>query len=98
VVLDPTLTAVKRNPWLRAFSRQLISTGKPPQVALLAHSHEHATGLRSPRGLIAISLLQRTVRDERVPFQARICFERRKSWHFDTVLRRRPVPAGSSID
>jgi len=32
----PTLTAVKRNPWLRAFYERLIAAGKLPKVALLA--------------------------------------------------------------
>lgn len=32
----PTLTAVKRNPWLKAFYERLIARGKPPKVALVA--------------------------------------------------------------
>jgi transposase len=32
----PTLTAVKRNPWLRNFYERLIARGKPAKVALLA--------------------------------------------------------------
>lgn len=32
----PTLTAVRRNPWLRAFYERLLARGKPPKVALLA--------------------------------------------------------------
>ncbi len=32
----PTLTAVKRNPWLRAFYERLIAKGKLPKVAMLA--------------------------------------------------------------
>ena len=32
----PTLTAVKRNPWLRAFYERLVATGKPKKLALIA--------------------------------------------------------------
>jgi transposase len=32
----PTLTAVRRSPWLRSFYERLIASGKPPKVALLA--------------------------------------------------------------
>jgi transposase len=32
----PTLTAVKRNPWLRAFYQGLRARGKPPKLALVA--------------------------------------------------------------
>jgi len=32
----PTVTAVSRSPWLRAFYQHLICAGKPPKVALLA--------------------------------------------------------------
>ena len=32
----PTLTAVRRNPWLRRFYERLIGRGKPPKVALTA--------------------------------------------------------------
>lgn len=32
----PTLTAVKRNPWLKAFYDRLVAAGKPKKLALLA--------------------------------------------------------------
>lgn len=32
----PTLTAVRRNPWLRAFYERLVASGKPPKVAIIA--------------------------------------------------------------
>jgi transposase len=32
----PTLSAVRRNPWLRAFYERLIARGKPPKLALMA--------------------------------------------------------------
>lgn len=32
----PTLTAVRRNPWLRAFYEHLRAAGKPPKLALIA--------------------------------------------------------------
>ncbi len=32
----PTLTAVRMNPWLRAFYRRLRAEGKLPKVALVA--------------------------------------------------------------
>jgi transposase len=32
----PVLTAVRKNPWLRAHYQQLIARGKPPKVALVA--------------------------------------------------------------
>jgi transposase len=32
----PTLTAVRCNPWLRAFYERLIARGKKPKVALIA--------------------------------------------------------------
>ncbi len=32
----PTLSAVRRNPWLRAFYERLRAAGKPPKLALLA--------------------------------------------------------------
>ncbi len=32
----PVLSAVKRNPWLRAFYERLIARGKLPKVALIA--------------------------------------------------------------
>ena len=43
----PTLTAVKRSPWLRAFYQRLISTGKPPKVALLASMRKLITAIYS---------------------------------------------------
>ena len=32
----PTLTAVRKNPWLRAYYEGLIARGKLPKVALVA--------------------------------------------------------------
>jgi len=32
----PVLTAVRRNPWLKAFYDRLIARGKPPKLALVA--------------------------------------------------------------
>jgi transposase len=32
----PTLSAVRRNPWLRAFYQRLHAAGKPPKLAILA--------------------------------------------------------------
>jgi transposase len=32
----PTLTAVKRNPWLKAFHERLVAAGKPKKLALIA--------------------------------------------------------------
>ena len=32
----PTLSAVRRNPWLRAFYERLRAAGKPPKLALVA--------------------------------------------------------------
>jgi hypothetical protein len=32
----PVLTAVRKNPWLRAYYEALIKRGKPPKVALIA--------------------------------------------------------------
>jgi transposase len=32
----PTLTAVKRNPWLKAFYERLVAAGKPKKLALIA--------------------------------------------------------------
>jgi len=43
----PTLTAVKRSPWLRAFYQRLISAGKPPKVALLASMRKLITAIYS---------------------------------------------------
>lgn len=36
----PTLTAVQRNPWLRAYYQRLIAAGKLPKVALVASMHK----------------------------------------------------------
>jgi transposase len=43
----PTLTAVRRSPWLRAFYRRLIANGKPPKVALLASMRKLITAIYS---------------------------------------------------
>jgi transposase len=43
----PTVTAVTRNPWLRAFYLRLINAGKPPKVALLASMHKLVTAIYS---------------------------------------------------
>jgi transposase len=43
----PTLTAVKRNPWLRAFYQRLLTAGKPPKVALLASMRKLITAIYS---------------------------------------------------
>jgi transposase len=43
----PTVTAVRRSPWLRAFYLRLISAGKPPKVALLAAMHKLVTAIYS---------------------------------------------------
>lgn len=43
----PTLTAVKRSPWLRAFYQRLIRAGKPPKVALLASMRKLITAIYS---------------------------------------------------
>ena len=32
----PVLSAVRRNPWLRAFYERLRAAGKPPKLALIA--------------------------------------------------------------
>ncbi len=32
----PTLVAVQKNPWVRAYYERLRSNGKPPKVALVA--------------------------------------------------------------
>jgi Cu/Ag efflux pump CusA len=32
----PTLTAVRKNPWLRAYYQRLLAAGKLPKVALVA--------------------------------------------------------------
>lgn len=36
----PTLTAVRKNPWLRAYYQRLIARGKLPKVALVACMHK----------------------------------------------------------
>ena len=36
----PTLTAVRRNPWLRAHYQRLRARGKLPKVALVACMHK----------------------------------------------------------
>ncbi len=36
----PTLSAVRVNPWLRAFYQRLRANGKPPKVALVASMHK----------------------------------------------------------
>jgi transposase len=36
----PTLTAVKKNPWLRAYYERLLARGKLPKVALVAAMHK----------------------------------------------------------
>jgi transposase len=43
----PTLTAVKRNAWLRAFYERLIARGKLPKVALLAAMRKLLTAMYS---------------------------------------------------
>lgn len=36
----PTLVAVRRNPWLKAFYERLVAAGKPKKLALLASMHK----------------------------------------------------------
>jgi transposase len=43
----PTLTAVRRSPWLRAFYLRLIRAGKPPKVALIASMRKLVTAIYS---------------------------------------------------
>lgn len=43
----PTLTAVRRSPWLGGFYRRLIAAGKPPKVALLASMRKLITAIYS---------------------------------------------------
>jgi len=43
----PTLTAVRRSPWLRTFYEGLIARGKPPKVALLAAMRKLITAIYS---------------------------------------------------
>jgi transposase len=43
----PTLTAVRRNPWLRAYYERLIARGKPPKLALVACMRKLLTAVYS---------------------------------------------------
>jgi transposase len=43
----PTLTAVRKNPWLRCFYERLIRHGKPPKLALLAAMRKLITAIYS---------------------------------------------------
>lgn len=43
----PTLTAVRRNPWLRNFYERLLARGKPAKVALLAAMRKLVTAIYS---------------------------------------------------
>ncbi len=43
----PTLTAVRKNPWLKRFYERLISKGKPPKLALLASMRKLVTAIYS---------------------------------------------------
>ena len=43
----PTLTAVRRNPWLKAFYDRLVTAGKPAKVALVASMRKLATAIYS---------------------------------------------------
>jgi transposase len=43
----PTVTAVSRSPWLRAFYQRLIHAGKPPKVALLASMRKLTSAIYS---------------------------------------------------
>jgi transposase len=43
----PTLTAVRRNPWLRAHYERLIARGKPPKLALVACMRKLLTAVYS---------------------------------------------------
>jgi transposase len=43
----PTLTAIKRNPWLRAFYERLIARGKLPKVAITAAMRKLLTAVYS---------------------------------------------------
>jgi transposase len=36
----PTLTAVRKNPWLHAYYERLLARGKLPKVALVACMHK----------------------------------------------------------
>ncbi len=43
----PTLTAVQKNPWLRAYYQRLIGRGKPPKLALVACMRKLLTAVYS---------------------------------------------------
>lgn len=43
----PTLTAVRKNPWLKRFYERLISHGKPPKLALIAAMRKLLTAIYS---------------------------------------------------
>lgn len=43
----PTMTAVRRNPWLRTFYERLLARGKPAKVALLAAMRKLLTAIYS---------------------------------------------------
>jgi transposase len=43
----PTLTAVQKNPWLRAHYQRLIARGKPPKLALVACMRKLLTAVYS---------------------------------------------------
>jgi transposase len=43
----PTLTAVQKNPWLRAYYQRLITRGKPPKLALVACMRKLLTAVYS---------------------------------------------------
>jgi transposase len=43
----PTITAVHRNPWLKAFYDRLVAAGKPAKVALVAAMRKLATAIYS---------------------------------------------------
>jgi transposase len=43
----PTLTAVNKNPWLRAYYQRLIARGKPPKLALVACMRKLLTAVYS---------------------------------------------------
>lgn len=43
----PTLTAVQKNPWLRAYYQRLIARGKPPKLALVACMRKLLTAVYS---------------------------------------------------
>jgi transposase len=55
----PTLTAVVRNSWLKAFYERLVTAGKPAKVALIASMRKLITAIYS-------------VAKSRKPFEARL--------------------------